>query len=324
MKYVYSFILTVLIASVIGCEDDAKFSITPALGFLRNEGSISQTDEAGTRIRFHSNVTITEPVTVKLSINNLSNLEYGIHYTTDPAVVDGLITVNIDPEDEQPSIFVFPIQTGAEGIQRIGFEIFSVEGSNIIPAPQRAAREFILSIKGFEEIIPITVTHNFNTCTTDFNTPAGFIEVFEGSKTDRGWGCRDKGVGGSRAPRASAFGGAAGEDRAWMIMNPIAIGVGATVSIKFSVFSEFEGPGKVSVKWSSNYSGAGNPLAANWTTLTTLDNQIPPANNLAWVDVTGTFTNISGSSVYFAFVYTEGLASGSTAYDIDDLTIKVE
>lgn len=325
MKYVYSFILTLLIASVIGCEDDAKFSLTPSLGFLQNEGSISQTDASGTRVRFHSNVAITEPVTVQLSVNNISNLTYGVHYTTDPAVVNGIITITIDPEDEQPSFFVFPVETGAEGNQRIGFEIFSVQGNKLTPAPQRAAREFTLSIKGFEEIIPVTVTHDFNACTTDFNTPAGFIEVFEpGSKTDRGWGCRNFGRGPSRAPRASAFGGSAGEDRAWMVMNPIAIGVGATVSINFWAYSQYEGPGKVSVKWSSNYSGAGDPLAATWTTLTTLDNQFPVANSLTWVNVTGTFTNISGSSVYFAFVYTEGLASGSTAYDIDDLTIKVE
>lgn len=325
MKYLYSFILSLLMAAVIGCEDDAKFSITPSLGFLQNEGSISQTDGSGTRIRFHSNVPITEPVTVQIAVVNIG-MTYGTDYATDPAAVDGLITVNIDPEDEQPSFFVFPIETGSQVNKRVGFEISSVQGGNLQIAPQRASREFTLSVKGFEEIIPVTVTHDFNACTTDFNTPTGFIEVFEpGAKTDRGWGCRNFGRNGpTRAPRASAFGGSAGEDRAWLVMNPITVGVGATVSVNFWAYSQYEGPGKVSVKWSSNYSGSGNPLAATWTTLTTLDAQIPAANSLTWVNVTGTFTNISGSSVYFAFVYTEGLSGGSTAYDIDDLTIKVE
>lgn len=323
MRYIFLFLFTALMATAISCADDSKFSMTPSFGFLRSSGSIGQTDTNGITVRFYSNVEITEPVTVKVGVN-ANGLEYGVDYTTEPAAVNGLITLEIDPEIEQPSFMVVPIETGSEETERIEFEILSVEGNNLKLA-QYSARLYSLSISGFEEVIPVNLSFNFNTCTTDFATPAEFNEVFETAKTDRGWGCRAFGVGASRAPRASAFGGTAGEDRAWMILkNPINIASGADVTIDFQTFSAFAGPGVVSVKWSSNYSGSGNPLAATWTTLTSLDNQFPAANSKVWTNVKGTFTNISGATVYIAFVWTGGTAAESTAYDIDDLIISVQ
>ena len=325
MKQVYSGIFALLVALIIGCDsDESKFSITPSLGFMQREGVVAQSEASGTRIRFYSNVEITEPVTVQIAVNNVSGLEYGVDYTTDPAPVDNIITVTIDPEDEQPSFFVLPIETGAEEATRIEFEIISVEGNGLKPS-QVATRQYTLGISGFEEVIPVTLFFDFNTCSTDFATPVEFIEVFEGAKTDRGWGCRAFGVSASRAPRASAFGGAAGEDRAWMILkNPVAIASGAEVTIDFMTFSAFPGPGMVSVKWSSNYVGSGNPLAATWTTLSSLDSQFPVPDSKAWKNITGSFTNISGTAVYIAFVWTGGTAAASTSYDIDNLTITVE
>lgn len=324
MKHLYTVLFAILIAFVIACEDESKFSIKPSLGFRQQEGVVAQSETAGTRVRFYSNVPITEPVTVEVAINNVSGLVYGTDYTTDPSPVDNIITITIDPEDEQPSFLFSPVETGTEEAKRIEFEIISVEGSGLKPA-QAASRQFSLAITGFEEVIPVTLSFNFNTCSVDFATPAEFNEVFEGTKTDRGWGCRAFGVGGSRAPRASAFGGAAGEDRAWMILkNPIAIASGADVTIDFMTYSSFAGPGTVSVKWSSNYTGSGSPLAATWTTLSSLDSQFPAAESKVWKNVTGSFTNISGTAVYIAFVWTGGTAAASTSYDIDDLTITVE
>ncbi len=327
MKHLYKSILVGFAAFALGCDnDDNKFSIKPSLGFMQSEGVIAQSETTGTRIRFYSNIEITEPVTVQIAVNNVSGLEYGIGYTTDPAAVDNIITVTIDPEDGIPSFFVLPIETGAEESKRIEFEIISVEG-NGLELSQAAARLYKLAISGFEEVIPVTLSFDFNTCSTDYVMPAGFIEVFEsGSQTNRGWGCRGLGRNGSRAPRASAFVGttATGYDKAWMIMNPIAISAGADVTINFWTYSQFAGPGKVSVKWSKDYAGSGDPHAATWTTLSSLDSQFPAANSLTWTNVTGEFSNIFGSAVYIAFVWTEGTAASSTAYDIDDLTITVE
>ena len=63
-----------------------------------------------------------------------------------------------------------------------------------------------------------------------------------GFKTDRGWGCRSTGTDGSRAPRASAFGGMDGEDNAWLIMNPVNMSGFSNVTLSFEVNSVFDGP----------------------------------------------------------------------------------
>lgn len=321
MKQIYSLILAALAAFVLGCDsDESNFSLKPSLGFAAASGSVLESNATGVRIEFYTNILITEPVTVKVQINNIDGLTYGIDYTTDPAPEDSIITVLIDPEIEQPSFWVIPAAAD-DDFRNINFQIIEVSG-NDLTLGQPATLSYTLSITGFQAF---TVFHDFNSCTTDFNTPSGFIEAFEpGSKTDRGWGCRAFGVGGSRAPRASAFGGAEGEDRAWMIMNPVNIPSGATVTITFSTFSQFAGPGIINVKWSNDYSGSGNPLTATWTGLTTLDSQFPAIASQTWVTVTGVFTNISGNNVYLAFVYTEGLSSSSSSWDIDDLTFKVE
>lgn len=325
MKQAYSLICICLIG-LLACEEEKSFSLVPSLGFLQNEGSITQTEAGGTRIRFYSNVKITEPVTVQVGISNIDGLTYGEDYTTDPAPENNIITVIIDPEDEQPSFFFLPIETGTEDNKRLNFQVIAVEG-NGLRLGQPVSLTYALTIKGFEEVVPVTITHNFDGCTTDFSTPAGFIEVFEaGSREDRGWGCRKPTFNPSRTLRASAFVGstATGFDRVWLIMNPISVGNGATVSINLKAYSQFEGPGKISVKWSNNYTGSGDPLVSTWNTLSTLDSQFPAANSTVWTEIAGNFGNISGAAVYFAFVWTEGTASASTSYDIDDLIIKVE
>lgn len=321
MKQKYSIILAALVAFVLGCDsDESTFSVTPALGFIASSGSVLESNATGIRIGFYTNVAITEPVTVMVQVNNIDGLTYGVDFTTDPEPVDGIITVPVDPEDEQPSFWVIPAES-ADDTRSINFQIIEVSG-NSISLGQPATLSYTLSITGFQ---PVNIFHDFNDCTTDFATPSGFREEFETTKVDRGWGCRAFGHNASRAPRASSFGGAAGEDRAWLIREqPFSVPSGGSVSIDFWTYSQYAGPGKVSVKWSSNYSGSGNPLAATWTTLTSLDSQFPAANSLTWTHVIGTFTDIAGADVYIAFVWTEGTAASSTAYDIDDLTIKVD
>lgn len=321
MKQVYKGFVVALVAFVLGCDgDESNFSVKPSFGFAAASGNVLETNATGIRVGFYSNVEITEPVTVKILVNNIDGLVYGTDFKTDPEPVDGVITVELDPEDDQPAFFVIPY-VSADDFRNVNFQIVEVSG-NDLNLGQPATLSYTLSITGFQ---PFTVSHDFNTCTTDFNTPTGFIEAFEpGSKTDRGWGCRAFGVGASRAPRASAFGGSAGEDRAWLIMNPVNIPAGATVTITFSTYSQFSGPGIINVRWSANYAGSGNPLLASWTNLTTLDSQFPAIASQTWKTVTGTFTNISGENVYLAFVYTGGLSSSSSSWDIDNLTFKVE
>jgi hypothetical protein len=322
LKYLFS----ITLISLVACGDEKEFSFTPAIGFEAPESSVIETNIAGARVSLYSNTVFTEPVTVTIAINNIGGLIYGDDYTMEPAPVGNTLTLTFDAENEAPAFFVYPTLKGIDRI--LSFTITEVTGSNLELAQQAALSHFF-TIKSSgcpSGIQPVTVMHDFSGCTTDFAIPTGFIEVNEpGSKTDRGWGCRAFGVGNSRAPRASAFGGTAGEDRAWLIMNPVRIAAGSTVMLTFSVASpDFAGPGVINVKWSSDYSGSGNPLTATWNSLPTIDSQFPAARSVTYKAVSGSFTDICGDNVYLAFQYTGGTAAASAAWDIDNLSFVIQ
>lgn len=321
MKHTFLIILTAF-AGLVACGDEGlDFSIKPALGFESSSGSVLEIAEAGQRIKFYSNAAIEEPVTVTVAVINPENLIYGTDYTTDPAPVNNTITVTIDTDDQSPGFFVYPkVRANAPEKRNLRFEIVSVSGSNLELA-QSLALTYSFTIT---KIQAVTITHNFDGC-SDYSTPTGFIEAFEsGSKTDRGWGCRAFGLNGSRAPRASAFGGTAGNDKAWMIMDPVTVPQGIGVDFSFWVYSNFSGPGTVALLWSSDYSGGGDPLLATWTPMETLNAQFPSNGSKIWKQVQGTVNGVSGARVYFAFRFTGATNSASASWDIDDLTVKID
>ena len=169
----------------------------------------------------------------------------------------------------------------------------------------------------------IIVSHDFEGCTADFSTPDGFIEEFvPGSKTDRGWGCRADGTSGSRAVRASAFGGEEGYDDAWLIMDAINANSYSEISLKFDVQSVFDGPGDLSVLYSSDYSGSGDPSNATWIELDNVSDQLPAKGASEFATVTTSPCDLSGSSVYIAFRYYNGTSSASSAWSIDNLELR--
>ncbi len=321
IQYLFSVTLILLVA----CGDEKEFSFTPAIGFEAPEGSVIETNIAGARVSLYSNTAFTETVTVTIAINNIGGLIYGDDYTMEPAPVGNTLTLTFDAENEAPAFFVYPTLKGIDRI--LSFTITEVTGSDLELAQQAALSHFF-TIKSSgcpSGIQPVTVNHDFNGCTTDFAIPTGFIEAMEpGTKTDRGWGCRAFGVGNSRAPRASAFGGSTGEDRAWLIMNPVRIAAGSTTILNFSVYSNFTGPGVINVNWSSDYTGSGNPLTATWNSLSSIDSQFPAAGSLTWKAVNGTFTDICGDNVYIAFQFTGGTNAASSSWDIDNLSFVIQ
>lgn len=170
----------------------------------------------------------------------------------------------------------------------------------------------------------VIVSHDFEGCSDDFSTPSGFIEAFgPGSKTDRGWGCRDDGTDGSRGVRASAFGGEEGFDDAWLIMDPVDLTSFSEVSLAFDVQSPFDGPGDLVVLYSSNYGGSGDPTTADWTELANVDDQLPAAGSgdTAFENVVTSPCDVEGSNVYFAFRYVDGTSGASSAWSIDNLVL---
>lgn len=172
--------------------------------------------------------------------------------------------------------------------------------------------------------IAIPFTDDFESCTTvgDFNVPTNWIEEnVPGSKTDRGWGCRAFGRDGTSAPRASAFGGADGTDNAWLITNG-AIDLSAVSSATLVVWVEerFSGPGTLSLKWSADYTGTGDPEAATWTEASDFAGQLPSEGEV-FTEVTSDLSGAAGQQVYVAFQYNGGTSAESIAYTVDDVSI---
>lgn len=155
-----------------------------------------------------------------------------------------------------------------------------------------------------------------------FNIPSGWREVnIPGTKTDRGWGCNDFGRTGT-GMRASAFGGAAGTDDAWLISDGKFNFTDLTnVTLKFWVEDRFVGPGELEVKWSSDYDGSGNPNSFTWTTLADVDAQLPADNSAAYKEITSSLNGAAGQQVYLAFRYYQGTNSAAGAFTLDDISI---
>lgn len=325
----YKHILSIsaILFSALSCEEEGlKFNTTPSIGFESTVGSVLESNVSGIRVKLFTNTEVTEVITATITLNNFQNLVYGVDFTTEPELVDNTITLTIEPDNELPSFFVYPTLTGVE--RMLNFQLANITGGEVQLA-QPAALSYLLTIKSLgcpSGIQAVTVSHDFNACTTNFVTPSGFIEVFEpGSIENRGWGCREFGISGSRAVRASAFVGstATGDDKSWLVMNPVRIASGSNVTLHFWVFSNFSGPGTVTVKWSSDYAGSGNPLVATWTDLSTINSEFPAAGSASWKEIQKSFTNICGDNVYLAFQFTGATASSSSSWDIDDLSFTV-
>lgn len=168
MKHVYNYFFVALVAFVLGCDgDESSLSVKPSIGFAASSGSVLETNTTGTRIGFYSNVEITEPVTLKVQVNNIDGLTYGVDFTTDPEPVDGVITVTIDPEDEAPAFWVIPGTSDVE-VRDINFQIIEVVG-NDLSLGQSATLSYTLSITKTE------------TLPTNTRTIAQIRDMFSGS-----------------------------------------------------------------------------------------------------------------------------------------------
>lgn len=181
----------------------------------------------------------------------------------------------------------------------------------------------IEELEGIKYTLPFT--DDFETCeeAEEFNIPTNWIEEnVPGSKTDRGWGCREFGRDNSWAPRASAFGGEDGTDDAWLITNGKLDLTGvSSATLVFWIESRFNGPGDLEVKYSTNYSGSGDPTQATWTDLTDVTAQLPPDGSQTFTEITSDLSGAAGQEIHLAFRYFGGTASASIGLTLDDLSV---
>ena len=306
-----------LLLLIPSCENkDLSFTITPAIGFSDSSMQVRASDANEVDIFLSLNSPLSTDASVKINVIGINGFVYGVDYTTEPAATGGLIDLNLASGSTKAAVRYLGLTQSVTTTKTV---LFLLESGTNITLGQPATQDFTLELT---EALPLTITHNFENCVDEFSVPPGFIEVtVPGFKADRGWGCRSNGTDGSRAPRASAFGGNDGEDNAWLIMNPANLSGYNSVSLSFDVNSAFDGPGKIIVQWSSDYDGSGDPSGFTWNELTDINSQLPAPGLGIWTAVSGNITGITGSQFYLAFQYVDGTSAASSSWDIDNLIL---
>lgn len=150
------------------------------------------------------------------------------------------------------------------------------------------------------------LTENFNACPP---TPTGWTIVSADADTANTWFCggtTDKYVEGN------GFGDTAAANE-WLITPPLNMNAQSGETLSFRNATSFSDSGQaypqLSVLYSTNYSGSGNPTTATWTPLTGIT--FSTAGSGAFVDSGAIdLSAINGVRVYFAFRY---LSSGTTS-----------
>lgn len=151
----------------------------------------------------------------------------------------------------------------------------------------------------------------------------------DGFKSDRGWGYAPTyGKNSTGCLGASAYGGASGTDNAYLVTGPFNFSSYPAISMSFDI-QRFDGyppvagkTGNVKVKYSTNYSGSGNPEAATWNEITDITPKIPTfANSGVWTKVVSNLSTIQDAKVYIAFHWKDGNSSNSTTFDLDNVVI---
>lgn len=301
-------LLTGFILSVTACEDDATFSITPSLGFMEPAGTVAQ--DKTIDIWFYSNVKLESPATVTVHIGGISDLVYGEDYTTEPAAVDGVITVTTDAETGKGKFTVITELTGELQTKKVNFKISSVDGGGVQPA-QAVALNYSLEVKGFRIITPFNQTFTFDTGT------AGFTERMASTGLqETTWGNYQ----GSAEANGYAKTGTTEVNGYLIITDGLPP---ADYSVSAKVYSQFAGAGQIKFRWSNTYKGTGDPEAAGvvWNDIAAINSALPAAASRAWKDVSGKFESPTNDKVYIAVQYVGAKKGNASSWRVDDLKI---
>src|SRR5687768_4567751 len=102
----YTFLLAFACSLFTGCSDDSlNFNLTPSIGFTKSSGTVQEDNIDPLTVALHSNVSINETVTVEIAVTDIG-AEYGVDYITNPAPINGTITLTVEPGTETPSFTI--------------------------------------------------------------------------------------------------------------------------------------------------------------------------------------------------------------------------
>lgn len=141
----HTFLIAFICSLFTGCDDDGmNFNITPSIGFTKSSAAVQEDNIDPVTVSLHSNVSITETVTVEIAVTDIG-AEYGVDYITSPAPVNGTITLTIEPDTETPSFTITGLGLLSDKARRVNFDLVSVSGGNL-SLGQSATTSFLYSI----------------------------------------------------------------------------------------------------------------------------------------------------------------------------------
>jgi hypothetical protein len=259
-----------------------------------------------------------EDAQIKINVNS-NGVVYGNAYTTNPPeLVAGEIILSATSGSSFTSFTVSPVDND---VFTNGSKIkFSVSGLNGI-LKSFTGKDFTFEVID-DDLPPLLAKIPFDGC-TQYQIPSPFTEeTVPGFKTDRGWGCYSNGLK-KEGLRASAYGGNSGSDNAWLILNLNKINLNSgkklnlssLTSLYFKVLIEsyYDGPGTISMKYSFNYPGTGNPEKFEWTLVEGFESQLPQkgsgrnaGKNKLFVPVFVSLKELAGKEKAFCFSFSSG------------------
>jgi hypothetical protein len=181
---------------------------------------------------------------------------------------------------------------------------------------------------GLTTTVNLPFADDFNAAgTAEYGIPTKWYEaIVSTSKSDRGWGWRSSfGTSSSGCMAASTYGGSNGSDNVYLVTGPFNFSAYSTINIGFDVKKPFSGPGVLTVVYSTNYSGSGDPETSGvtWTEIASVNSQIPTTAGTSepFTNVVADLSSIRDSKVYLAFHWKDGTAASSASFNVDNFIL---
>lgn len=178
---------------------------------------------------------------------------------------------------------------------------------------------------------PPTASYNFDNC-TGISSP--FIAANVAGSNTNTWGCSGFGNNFTDGVEYNGYSGSSDESDAWLILDINAIENGAgellnnanlnNFSIEVSVRSFFSGAGELTMWYSNDYPGTGDPDPSTytWVEVTDFAAGLPEDGSQTWTSVSADVSAVTGSTNgYVAFRHTGAVAFSADSWTLDDLSV---
>jgi hypothetical protein len=247
---------------------------------------------------------------------------YGYSYVTLPAMLEpGVLTLTMPAGEAETSFDFIPRNDGIFVPTDYHYEFKITETSNAIKSVGQGT--FRVTVK--DNTTPFQAYY-FDECE---NMPAGFREERAGENVMQAnvWGCSDFGYPNDSkyVSEANAYnkGGTFPSNSYFIMTTPINADNYSQLFIGAMAYSRHPGLGELKFRYSTNYTGTGNPEAEGvvWTDFTKINEALPEAGSQEWIPVSELFAS-PGGTIYIAIQFVGGTTASSASWRIDNIELK--